>query len=137
MILTLNDSRAERLLALRALNGVGALVAAGFAVAATIDPALILPGDAATAGMQFYAQVYAARALPLTAVLLIMLAAPAVRGLVAMLVLSGLVQAADAAIGLVWHRAGMVVGGGLLAVIHLASAYWLWRRGRVTVRSIA
>jgi hypothetical protein len=131
MILNPNDSLsewsgAER--AVRALNAVGAIVAAGFAVAAWIDPAVVLPGNAATAGAQFYAEVYAARALPLTVVLLVVLAARSRGGLVTMLLLAGLIQAADMVIGVAWHRVGMIAGGGLLAAIHLASARWLWRR---------
>jgi hypothetical protein len=47
---------------------------------------------------------------------------------VPLLVLAGLVQAVDAVLGVVWQRTGMIAGGGLLAVVHLASAYWLWRR---------
>ena len=135
MIQLVNDSRSELIL-IRALNALGAIVAAGFAVAATIDPGLVLPGEAATDGARFYAQVYAARALPLTLVLLVALGARATPALVPLLVLAGLVQAVDAALGLVWHRPSMIVGGGLLAVVHLASAYRLRpATHRITVRS--
>src|SRR5262249_13955918 len=118
MVLIQNDSRGEARavsITVRALNGVGALVAAGFAVAASIDPTLGAPGLAASADADFYAQVSAARQLPLTAVLVFLLTRPVRHGLVPMLVLAGLVQAADVAIGVGWGKPNMVIGGGLLA----------------------
>jgi hypothetical protein len=136
MILAANDSRREWTRTVLIVNALGALIAGGFAVAALVDPAAILPGVTASAGLRLYAAAYAARQLPLTAVLLGLLARPARRALVPVLVLAGLVQAGDVVIGVASQRVGMIVGGGLLAVVHLASARWLGRpaaQGRATM----
>ena len=131
MVLTQNDSRREAKVVstvVRALNGIGALVAGGFAVVAWIDPTLVLPGGTGYPGAEFAAEGYAARQLPLTAVLVFLLARPARMGLIPVLVLAGLVQLADVAIGVAWGKPNMVIGGGLLAAIHLITAVWLSRR---------
>jgi hypothetical protein len=48
--------------------------------------------------------------------------------IVPILVLAGLAQFGDAAVGVHVGQLGMFVGGTLLAVIHLLSAVWLHRR---------
>ncbi|MFD0332076.1 hypothetical protein ACFQZC_37580 [Streptacidiphilus monticola] len=42
-----------------------------------------------------------------------------------MLVVAGLAQAGDSAIGVRWRNAGMALGAGAFAVLHLVSAWWL------------
>jgi hypothetical protein len=120
------------------LNALGALIAAGFSVAALLVPAAALPGGVpASALAVLYAQAYAARAIPLGAVTLGLLAwrpprglvpGPVVGGLLAALGVGGLAQLCDLLIGVAFGRLNMVLGGGLLAVIHLGSAGWLVRR---------
>jgi hypothetical protein len=109
------------------LNALGALIAAGFSLAAVLVPDLVLPGGPpASALAVLYAEAYAARAIPLGAVTLVLLARSS-RGLAPMLLVGGLAQLGDLVIGVQVGRLNMVLGGGLLAVIHLGSAWWLLR----------
>ena len=107
------------------VNGLGALIAAGFAVASVIDPAL--PGGGSVDSLvRLYAGIYVVRAVPLAAVLVVLLARPRpAPGLVPLLVVAGLAQAGDAVVGAIYRQPAMLVGGGLYAVIHLATAGWL------------
>jgi hypothetical protein len=103
------------------------VISGGFAVAGLVDPALIGLG-AAPPMARVYAQLHAARAIPLTVVMLVVLAgrgrAVAVEPL---LVVAGIAQLADAAIGVGFGKPNMIVGGTVLATIHLASAMWVRR----------
>ncbi|MFJ9774348.1 hypothetical protein ACIRVF_24430 [Kitasatospora sp. NPDC101157] len=105
-------------------NATGAALSMASCVAALINPGVGLPKEEpVTAGVRFYAQAYAARALPLGAVLLHQL----VRGrggpaLPAVLLLAGAVQAGDAAIGVRTRNPGMALGAGALALLHLGTA---------------
>ena len=113
-------------------NGLAAGVAMAFSAAALVDPAIELPaGSHVTAGVDFYAQMYAARAIPLGAAVLLALASRSKRGLVTLLAVAGLVQAGDCVIGLAQHNPGPVIGGGVLAVTHLVSVWYLTRQQRV------
>jgi hypothetical protein len=115
------------------VNGLAALVAMASSAAALANPALGLPaGSDVTPGVDFYAQAYAARALPLGAAVLLALASKSKRGLAPLLVVAGLVQVGDCVIGLAQHNAGPVIGGSALAAIHLASAWQLTRQQRIT-----
>jgi hypothetical protein len=134
MIQSLNDSGRELSASAAAwrwlvgLNGVGALISAGFAIAGLLDPAAISAGPV-TALVRLYAGAYAVRAIPLTAVLLLLLVrrGPMV-ALVPLLVVAGLAQVGDAVIGIGLGQPGMLAGGSLLAAVHLLSAGWLHRR---------
>ncbi|GAA2147729.1 hypothetical protein GCM10009760_38930 [Kitasatospora kazusensis] len=115
--------------ALLIANVGGALLSVGSSIAGLLDPGLALAhGSAVTAGVDFYAQAYAARAVPLGAALVQqLLFGRTSRALTPLLLVSGVVQLADAAIGLTAHNPGMVVGGSALAVLHLATAARLTR----------
>jgi hypothetical protein len=111
-------------------NGLAAVGSMAASVVGLIDPATMLPaGSEVSAGVDFYAQAYAARALPLGAALLFALASRSNWGLRPLLVVAGLVQAGDSIIGVTQHNPGMAISAGTLAAIHLVSAWWLTRRG--------
>ncbi|WP_433633142.1 DUF4267 domain-containing protein [Nocardia sp. CA-120079] len=104
------------------VNAVGAGIAVAFSVAALVDPALAITGSADSPGVDLYAQAYAARAIPLGAALLFSLASRHKRALLPLLTVSGAVQLGDVAIGATQGIPGMMVGGSVLALIHLATA---------------
>ncbi|WP_433526472.1 DUF4267 domain-containing protein [Nocardia pseudovaccinii] len=104
------------------VNAVGAGVAVAFSVAALIDPTLAITGSADSPGVDLYAQAYAARAIPLGAALLFSLTSRRKRALLPLLTVSGAVQLGDGAIGAAQGIPGMMVGGSVLALIHLATA---------------
>ncbi|WP_433192657.1 hypothetical protein ACQP1G_28615 [Nocardia sp. CA-107356] len=104
------------------VNAIGASVAMAFSAAALVDPTLVITGGADSPGVDLYAQAYAARAIPLGAALLFSLASRRKRGLLPLLTVSGAVQLGDVAIGATQGIPGMLVGGTVLALIHLATA---------------
>ncbi|KAB8191495.1 hypothetical protein FH608_030010 [Nonomuraea phyllanthi] len=115
---------------MKAVTAVNAVLAVGSmtsAVIGLVKPGLILPGSEVSAGVE----LYAARALPLGAGLLYALTSRARPGLlVPMLTMAGVVQLADALIGLGQGIPGMMAGGTVCAIGHLASAWILRDRGR-------
>ena len=114
--------------ALIILNGLGALVAAGFSVVALFLPEAALPAGASVTPLAtLYAEVYASRAVPLGVLTLVLLARGEGPALVAVLAIAGLAQLGDAVSGALHGVVRMVMGGGLLAALHLGSAYWLGR----------
>src|SRR6266536_2894466 len=92
----INDSVREGSLPrwLVAANVAGALAAAGASVVGLIRPAFVLAGSAATPLAEIYTQVYAARALPLGAALVVVLLSRRRAGLRMLLVVSGLAHPA-------------------------------------------
>ena len=107
-------------------NAALALLSGTSSVAGAIRPALGLPkGAQVTAGVDFYARAYAARALPLALVALVLIATGSWSGLVGLLVVLGTAQAADSALGVNLRNPGMAVGAGLGALVHLGSAWWI------------
>nr|BEK69422.1 hypothetical protein KPHV_66490 [Kitasatospora purpeofusca] len=114
-------------------NAAGAAVSMAFSVVGLLSPGLALSGgtDQVTPLADLYAQLYAARALPLGAVLLYqLLIGRTGRGLAPLLLVGGAVQVVDAAIGASSHSPGMAVGGTVLAALHLGLAARLARSTR-------
>lgn len=106
-------------------NAAVALLSGAFSVAGALRPALGLPkGERVTSGVSFYAGAYAARALPLSLVALVVLAQHRWSVLVPLLVVLGLAQVGDSALGARQRNAGMAIGAAAAAAIHLASAWW-------------
>ncbi|TVT39784.1 hypothetical protein FNH05_23750 [Amycolatopsis rhizosphaerae] len=110
-------------------NALGTALSMASAVAGLIKPELALPGASGNALSTFYTQAYVARAVPLGLGVLWLLATRH-RALKPALVLAGVVQAGDSAIGLVHHNPGMTAGAAAAAVLHLGSAWWLARADR-------
>lgn len=114
--------------ALLVANALGALVSAGSSVAAVARPGLVLPADEpVTGGTHMYARAYAVRAVPLGFATALALWATDPATAWPMLTVAGLAQVGDSAIGARHRNTGMAVGGGVLAVLHLASAWWVAR----------
>ncbi|MGW7258453.1 hypothetical protein [Streptomyces sp. NPDC054834] len=108
------------------LNAFGALVSGLFAAVGTARPALALgPDEPAHTGVVFFARAYAVRAVPLSAVVLALLAAGAWDAVAPVLVVAGLAQLGDAVIGATRRNPGMLGSSVTLAALHLISAGWL------------
>ncbi|MGV9840302.1 hypothetical protein ACWDUL_39745 [Nocardia niigatensis] len=107
-------------------NAAVALISGISSVVGMARPAMAVPdGGQITAGTTFFAYAYGARAVPLSIVLLILLAAGARGALAPILVVAGLAQLGDAGIGAGrrnWPMAVTCVG---LAAVHLLSARWI------------
>ncbi|MEV6099227.1 hypothetical protein [Nocardia sp. NPDC051981] len=107
-------------------NAAVALISGVSSVVGMARPAMAMPdGDQINAGTRFFAYAYGARAVPLSIVMLILLAIGARSGLAPILVVAGLAQLGDAVIGAGrrnWPMAATCVG---LAAVHLLSAWWV------------
>lgn len=107
-------------------NAAVALLSGASSVAGAARPALGLPrGEPVTTGVSFYARAYALRALPLSLVALVVLTQQRWSALVPLLVVLGLAQAGDSALGMWRRNTGMAIGAGTGAAIHLLSAWWI------------
>ncbi|MFC5826649.1 hypothetical protein [Nonomuraea insulae] len=112
---------------LTVVNGALVVGSMASAVIGLVKPSLLLPGGEVSVGLE----LYAARALPLGAAVLYALSGRAKPELLLpMLTVAGIVQAVDVVIGLRQGVPGMVVGGSVSAVVHLASAWILHTRQR-------
>ncbi|WP_143664666.1 hypothetical protein [Streptomyces sp. NRRL B-24572] len=113
---------------LPAANGLAALASAGSSVAGVFRPGLALPdGEPVTTGTQVYVQAYAARAVPLGLATAAAMWTGDTAVARSMLLVSGVAQVADSAIGFRLRNLGMGLGAGAFAVLHLASAWWVAR----------
>jgi hypothetical protein len=107
-------------------NVLIAVITAAAAVLATASPALVVPGEVAPL-VDFYAQAYLVRAIPISAVLIGLLATKR-PGLRPVLLLAGLAQVGDVIVGTLHAQPVMVAGATLGAVVHLGSAWFLRRK---------
>ena len=106
------------------LNSLAAAASVGFAVAALIAPARLLP-EAEDVGARFYVAAYAGRAIPLgLAVAVAVWLAPSGPALVLLLLAALLAQLADVLIGIAHRTPGMVAGAVFAAACH-GAALWV------------
>jgi hypothetical protein len=109
-------------------NAAAALGSGGFAVAAVVNPGLLLPeGNEVTPAAEFYAKMFAARSLPLSAAVTALILLRSTDRLSAFLIVAGVVQAADALIGASYRNRGQTLAPAAAAALHFASARWLLR----------
>lgn len=108
------------------LNALVALVSGVSAAVGVARPAVgLAAGESVNSGVVLYARAYAVRAVPLSVVVLVLLAAGSWGSLGPVLIVAGLAQLGDAAIGAARRNTGMLITAGALAVVHLVSAQWL------------
>ncbi|MEV8633340.1 hypothetical protein AB0395_16935 [Streptosporangium sp. NPDC051023] len=109
-----------------ALNALASIGAAGSSVAGVFRPALGLrPTEEVTTGVHLYTRAYAARAVPLGLVTAFVLIWGPSAALAPLLVVSGVAQVGDSALGFMRGNLGMALGAGAFAVVHLLTAA-LW-----------
>ncbi|MEV6052121.1 hypothetical protein [Streptomyces sp. NPDC052107] len=107
-------------------NALVALVSGVSAAVGVARPAVgLAAGESVTSGVVLYARAYAVRAVPLSVVVLALLAAGSWSSLGPVLIVAGLAQLGDAAIGAARRDTGMLITAGALAAVHLVSAQWL------------
>lgn len=123
----MNTSRSQKWVL--AANAALVATSAIASLVGVVDPTLVLPdGSTAQDGLRLYAEGIAVRQLPLTAAVFVSLGGRHRRHLVPLLAVSAAAQAGDMVMGLTSGVPGMAIGGGVSAVVHLASAVWLGRR---------
>ncbi|MBF6172079.1 hypothetical protein [Nocardia blacklockiae] len=113
-------------LALTLLNAATALLTGGAAVLGLTRPALLAPaGTVVSPGVAMYARMYAARALPLSAVTLAVLVGDVHDAVVPVLLIAGLAQVGDMIVAALQRNPGMLAGSTLSAVVPLGSVVWI------------
>jgi hypothetical protein len=108
------------------LNSSLGIISAGFGVVAVIRPQTFAPSGCGSSGGRFYPAMYAARSVPLGALVAVVVwLAPARPLTLLVLAAAAAAQLGDAAIGVVHRVPGMVVLPLAAAVLHLVGATYL------------
>ncbi|MBU3063043.1 hypothetical protein KO481_16105 [Nocardia sp. NEAU-G5] len=114
------------LTAIATLNALVAVVSGVSCLVGLLRPRLALPaGESVTPGITFLLGAYAARALPLCGVTLAVLATGNRTAVAPVLIVAGLAQVGDAALGLRLRNYPMAATCVGLAAVHLGTAAWL------------
>ncbi|WP_441251060.1 hypothetical protein [Kitasatospora sp. McL0602] len=112
-----------------AANAAVALLSGGSSLVGLVRPSVALAeGEQLGAAGSFFLGAYAARALPLSLVTLVVLLAGPVAAQVPVLAVAGLARVGDAVLGARRGNHPMAASCVGLALIHLASATWLLAR---------
>ncbi len=101
---------------------MGVVAAAAFAAVGLRRPGYVVPAERVTPLAQFWAESSAVRTLALAGPLLIALTRPASGARSEMLVVAGLVQLGDAALGLRQRNSAMTMAPAIMGAVHLVSA---------------
>lgn len=105
------------------LNSALGIVCAGFGVGAVIRPQTFAPSWCGSSGGRFYPAMYAARSVPLGALVAVVVwLAPARPLTLLVLAAAAAAQLGDAAIGVVHRVPGMVAFPLVVALLHLVTA---------------
>ena len=103
------------------LNSSLGIISAGFGVVAVIRPQTLDPSGDGESGGRFYPSMYAARSVPLGALVAVAVWPAPARPLTALvLAAAALAQAGDVVIGVRYRLPGMAGGAALAAACHTA-----------------
>ena len=98
-----------------------------FSIAGLIKPELVLPAGATpTDASAIFAMYAAARTIPLTLITMAAIYAGHASALVVLGLLAGIIQFADAAVGLLQHDVGKTVGPLFLAILQVYAVRVFW-----------
>jgi hypothetical protein len=111
---------------------INVLVAAGFSVAAIINPQYLVPAAAPAEGSLLLAMYAAAPRIPLALLVLGAVYKQAASALSLLAALAGAMQLLDAGIGLFEHDPGKSAGPLFIAVLQFFVAYLLHKSVRIT-----
>ena len=110
-----------------ALTALNVVVASGFSLAGLIKPELVLPAGATpTDASAIFAMYAAARTIPLTLITMAAIYAGYASALFVLGLLAGIIQFADAAVGLLQHDVGKTVGPLFLAILQVYAVRVFW-----------
>jgi hypothetical protein len=111
-----------------AITALNVLVASGFSVAGLIKPELVLPtGATPTDASAIFAMYAAARTIPLALTTLAAIYKRSAPALFVLGLLAGIIQFADAAVGLLQHDVGKTVGPFFLALLQGYAVTIFWK----------
>jgi hypothetical protein len=108
------------------VTAINVLVAAGFSIAAVVNPKSILPaGYAPTEASYIFAMYAAARTIPLALMALIAIYKQSESALLTLGILAGVMQLLDAGVGLLQHDLGKSIGPFVIAAFQFFAVYRL------------
>jgi hypothetical protein len=116
-----------------ALTALNVVVASGFSIAGLIKPELVLPAEVTpTVASAIFAMYAAARTIPLALMTMVAIYKGSASALLVLGVLAGIIQFADAAVGLFQHDVGKTVGPLFLAVLQGYAVTIFWKASNAT-----
>jgi hypothetical protein len=119
---------ARRMRLASAITALNVLVASGFSVAGLFRPEYVLPaGSVQTQASLIFAMYAAARTLPLALLALAAIYQRSPASLKVLGLLAGIIQFADAAVGLYQHDIGKTVGPLVLGALQMYAVWILLR----------
>ena len=112
--------------ALQVLNAIAATISTVSSLLAVFRPQIMSKSQEVSAGEKFFAQMYAARAVPLGVVTAVapFVAASDITTVRMVLVAAMAVQAVDASIGIRRREVAMIVGPSIAAIVHGTMAWY-------------
>ena len=111
---------------LQILNAIAATISIVSSLLAVFRPQIMSKSQEVSAGERFFAQMYAARAVPLGAVTAVVpfIAASDISTVKLVLMAAMVVQVVDAGIGVRRREVAMIIGPSIAAIVHGLTA-WL------------
>ena len=111
---------------LQVLNAIAATISTVSSLLAVFRPQIMSKSQEVSAGERFFAQMYAARAVPLGAVTAVVpfIAASDISTVKLVLMAAMVVQVVDAGIGIRRREVAMIIGPSIAAIVHGLTA-WL------------
>lgn len=111
---------------LQVLNAIAATISTVSSLLAVFRPQIMSKSQEVSAGERFFAQMYAARAVPLGAVTAVVpfIAASDISTVKLVLMAAMVVQVVDAGIGVRRREVAMIIGPSIAAIVHDLTA-WL------------
>jgi hypothetical protein len=115
------------------LTALDVVVASGFSIAGLIKPELVLPtGAMPTDASAIFALYAAARTIPLALITMVAIYKGSAAALLVLGLLAGLIQLADAVVGLLQHDVGKTAGPLFLAVLQVYAVTVFWKASKAT-----
>ena len=111
---------------LQVLNAIAATISAMSSLLVIFRPQIMSKSQKVSAGERFFAQMYAARAVPLGAVTAVVpfIAASDISTVKLVLMAAMVVQVVDAGIGVRRREVAMIVGPSIAAIVHGTMAWY-------------
>src|SRR5882672_6373893 len=114
-----------------ALTALNVVVASGFSIAGLIKPELVLPAGAPpTDASGVFAMYAAARTISLALTTMVAIYKGSASALLVLGLLAGIIQFADAAVGLLQHDIGKTIGPLFLAILQVYAVIIFWKASK-------
>lgn len=114
----------KSLLVAQIITGLNVLIAALFSIVAVIDPISVLPvGSIVSESSKLFALYYAARSIPIAVIVLAVIYQKNVPAIIVVGVLAGIIQLADAGIGIYRHDLFKSIAPAVLGTVQLIVLY--------------